>query len=464
MPIAIQTQFDSAVVEAHQDVFTRSYLEGKKTIIEFDMRKRDYQKKLGASSKFYWPKKSYTVDVHEFTTFHSPVLYRFILAQGYYFDDQGKRIDFTPKIAEVSAYQHMSKSVIRLSCFLAVICGVSLRNISTIFRCLFQIPATKSTIKRWIDEVGDHLLSEEEILQQLTDLKTPAECHIDAYYPLGTDRCVMVIKDEFDRILITHETASENADEAKKFLRKIKECGIKVTAAFSDYSKSFTEAIKEVFPRARFQADHFHTAKNIWKHLKKALLEHRKDLKETAEKEQNRQMIDMASKLWKLRWSLLKKPSNLNAQEKAAIEALEKSDGFIAGFRSILRQLVNVFDHSSTELQAQIKLKNLKSQIDQSESSHLAKIPQFFNEHWLQAMQYLKKRGLGKYRRSSNSESGMRLLRRLEKNHDGIRSERTRKNYIKIYQMIKYLCADVSDFLDPVISPKNGDEIGSVQV
>jgi Transposase len=32
-----------------------------------------------------------------------------------------------------------------------------------------------------------------------------------------------------------------------------------VTAAFSDYSSSFTEAIKAVFPHARFQADHFHT-------------------------------------------------------------------------------------------------------------------------------------------------------------------------------------------------------------
>jgi hypothetical protein len=33
--------------------------------------------------------------------------------------------------------------------------------------------------------------------------------------------------------------------------------------AFSDYSQSFTEAIKAVFPHARFQADHFHTVKNI---------------------------------------------------------------------------------------------------------------------------------------------------------------------------------------------------------
>jgi hypothetical protein len=449
MPITIETHFDSAVVEANQDVFSRSYIEGTTTIIEFDMRKRDYRKELGTDSAIYWPSKSYEVDAHEFSTFHNPIVYRFILAQGYYFDDEGNRFDFTPKIAEVSTHQHISKSVIRLSCFLSVICGVSLRNIATIFSLLFLIPVTKSTIKRWIDEIGENLPSEEEILKKLADIQQPSQCHIDAYYPLGTNRCVMVIKDEFDRILITHEADSENSEEAKKFLRRIKDSGLKITEAFSDYSKSFTEAIKEVFPAVRFQADHFHTAKNVWKHLKKALLEYRKDLKGSAEKENNQKLIDMASKLWKLRWSLLKKPSNLSRKERKAIEELEESDGFILKFRSILRQVVNIFDHSSTELQAEIKLKKLKSEIDQTKSTHLAKIAKFFDEHWHEAMYYLKKKGLGKYRRSSNSESGMRLLRRLEKNHDGIRSEITRKNYIKIYQMIKYLSSDVTDFLNP---------------
>jgi hypothetical protein len=63
----------------------------------------------------------------------------------------------------------------------------------------------------------------------------------------------MVIKDEFDRILITHEADSENGDDARKFLYKVKELGLNITPAFSDYSKSYTEAIKEVFPGVRFQ-------------------------------------------------------------------------------------------------------------------------------------------------------------------------------------------------------------------
>lgn len=449
MGITIEAHFDSAVVEAHQDVFTRSYIEGRNTIIEFDMRKRDYQEALNTRSMISWSSNGYTVDIYELSTFHNPVIYRFMVAQGYFVDAQGNRMDFTPRIAEVSTHQHMSKSVLRLCCFMAVICGVSLRNIALILRVLFLIPATKSTIKRWIDEIGDNLPSEEEILRKLADLKPPVECHIDAYYPLGTKRCVMVVKDEFDRILISHETDSENAEDAKRFLVKIRDCGIKVTSAFSDYSKSFIEAIKEVFPGARFQSDHFHTARNVWNHLRKALREYRKNLKEAAKRDKNQEMLEIASKLWKLRWSLLKKPANLSTKERSDIEEIERSDGFILRFRSIIRQLTSIFDYSSTELQAEIKLKRLKAQIGETGNTHLGKIGKFFDDHWHQAMHYLKKAGLGKYKRSSNSESGMRILRRLEKNHDGIRSERTRKNYLKIYQMIKYLSADVTDFLDP---------------
>ena len=260
----------------------------------------------------------------------------------------------------------------------------------------------------------------------------------------------MVIKDDYDRILITHEADSENGVEAKNFLRKLKDSGVNVVTAFSDYSGSFTSAIKEVFPEAKFQADHFHTAKNIWKHLKKALPGYRKEMKKAGEKEKNAELTGIASELWKLRWTLLKKPSNLSEEERMRIAELEGKDtGFIKNFRTFIGQIANIFDHSNTEKQAKIKLEHLKRLAENTENGHLKKICRFFEEHWDQAMLYLKKKGFAKYRRSSNSESGMRILRRLEKNHDGIRSEVTRKNYIKIYQVLKYMHEDITDFLDP---------------
>jgi len=150
-----------------------------------------------------------------------------------------------------------------------------------------------------------------------------------------------------------------------------------------------------------------------------------------------------------LRWSLLKKPGNLSVEEKQALAELAREDaGFVQSFRNIIRQLVNIFDHAHSEAQAKLRLHQLRQDIQVLEDRHLEKIPQFFDAHWDQALRYLRKKGMGKHRRGSNSESGMRLLRRLEKNHDGVRSAVTRQHYIQIYQAIKYLSLDVADFLE----------------
>jgi transposase len=449
MAVTVQMQFESAVTERYQDAFVGSSIENGTTIITFDLRKLDLQRELGTTSTICWRKDPYHVDIHELSTFHNPIKYRFMVAQGSYLNAQNQRVFFTPEIQGVSTAQHMSHSVIRLACYLAVVCGVSLRHIALLFSVLFLIPMSKSSIKRWIDDIGVHLPTPEEMLRQLLALAPATECHIDGYYPLGTDHCVMVVKDEHDRILITHEAAAENGDEARQFLQRCKDLGLNVTAAFSDYSQSFTGAIKAVFPHARFQADHFHTVKNIWGHLKKSLLSYRRQVKASGEAQQDEACLALAKKLWNMRWSLLKKPGNLSVEDKQALAELEREDeGFVHSFRNIIRQLVNIFDHAHSEAQAKLRLHQMREDIYALEDQHLKKIPQFFDDHWDQALRYLRKKGMGKHRRGSNSESGMRLLRRLEKNHDGIRSATTRQHYIQIYQAIKYLSLDVAEFIE----------------
>jgi hypothetical protein len=167
------------------------------------------------------------------------------------------------------------------------------------------------------------------------------------------------------------------------------------------------------------------------------------------EEKKDEACIALAKKLWKLRWSLLKKPSNLSVEDKQAMAELESEDeGFVHSFRHIIRQLVNIFNHAHSEAHAKRRLQQLRQDIHTLEDHHLEKIPQFFDDHWDQALRYLRKKGMGKHRRGSNSELGMRLLRRLEKNHDGIRSAATRQHYIQIYQAMKYLSLDVADFIE----------------
>lgn len=454
MAIKIVTEFESSVTNENEDIYSKSYIENKATIIEFDTRKRNYKKVFNIRSNISWDKEVYTIDIREISTYLNQVVYRFIFSKGYYRDQNNKRIFFTPEINEISTSQHVSKSVIWLSCYLAVICGVSLRNIAHLFTHLFLVSVTKSSIDRWISQIGENLPSEEEILKRLITVKgkSVTECNIDGYYPLGTNACVMVVKDEYDRILITHEAESENKEDAIKFLKKLKKAGIEITKAYSDYSSSYISAIKEVFTDVVFQADHFHTVKNIWKKLKKAFLEFRRDKKssiETTEDSYEKENLEeFAKKLWEYRWIILKKPCNLSKSERREIHKLEKldKDGFIKKLRGIIRNIVSIFDKSKTEKSAKDKLKRLRKKVLLENNNHYSGIINFMTKNWNEATQYLRTENV---KRSSNSESGMRFLRRLEKNHDGLRTEKTRKTYIKIYQMIKYLSnEDITKFID----------------
>ena len=298
MAVTVQMQFASAVTEMYQDAFVGSAIENGTTIILFDLRKHDFQSELGTKAKLCWRKDLYHGDIHELATCHNPIKYRFIVAQGYDLNDQNRRMYFTPDMKGVSTSQPMSHSVIRLSCYLAVVCGVSLRHIARLFSSLFLIPMSKSSIKRWIDDIGAHLPPPEAMLRPLLAITPATECHSDGYDPLGTDHGVMVGKDEHDRILITHEAESENGEDARQFLKKVKALGLHVTAAFSDDSHSFTEAIKAVYPHARFQADHFHTVKHIWGHLKKSLLSYRRQVKANGAAQQDEACMTLAKQLW----------------------------------------------------------------------------------------------------------------------------------------------------------------------
>jgi hypothetical protein len=289
----------------------------------------------------------------------------------------------------------------------------------------------------------------EEMLRHLLALAPATECHSDGYYPWGTDHGVMGVKDAHARILMTHEAASEHGADARQLLQQCQDLGLHVTAACSDYSQSFTEAIQVVFPPARFQADHCPTVKHLWGHLKKSLLSYRRKVKASGTAHNDAPLLAVAKQLWQRRWSLLKKPANLSGEEKPARAALDSEEaGLVHRFRSIIRQLVKIFDYAHSEAPAKLKLKQLRQEINAVDDDHLQKMLTFCDDHWDQALRYLRKKGMGKHQRGSNSESGMRLLRRLETNHDGIRSAATRQHSMQIYQAMKYLSLDIAAFIE----------------
>jgi hypothetical protein len=140
----------------------------------------------------------------------------------------------------------MSHSLIRVACSLAVVCGVSLRHMALLFSALCLIPMTKSSLKRWMHDIGANVPHQEEIRRPLLALSPALECHIAGDYPLGTDHCGMVVKEAHDRIRMTHDAVSEHGDDARPLLHRLKDCGLQVPAACSDSSPSFTAALKAV--------------------------------------------------------------------------------------------------------------------------------------------------------------------------------------------------------------------------
>jgi hypothetical protein len=93
-------------------------------------------------------------------------------------------------------------------------------------------------------------------------------------------------------------------------------------------------------------------------------------------------------------------------------------------------------------------LPQLRQDIHALADRNLEKMPTCWADHWEQAWRYRRKKGLGTPRRGANSESGMRLLRRLEKNHDGIRSATTRQHSMQIYQAMTSLSLAIADLLE----------------
>src|SRR6266851_3809531 len=96
MAVTVQMQFESVVTELYEDAFIGSSIENGTTIIQFDLRKLDFQRVLETTSTICWCKAPYAVEVHELSTFHNPIKYRFIVAQGAYLNDQHQRVYFTP--------------------------------------------------------------------------------------------------------------------------------------------------------------------------------------------------------------------------------------------------------------------------------------------------------------------------------------------------------------------------------
>jgi hypothetical protein len=131
-----------------------------------------------------------------------------------------------------------------------------------------------------------------------------------------------------------------------------------------------------------------------------------------------------------------KSDENLSEKEKQTMQEVLNTQPEMSFLRCFLKKVWAIFEGPTTEMEAQVKLAELKQYVAHQENNGYTKSIAFLEEHFKNMTTFLRVPGV---KRNSLAETGMRVLRRLERNHDGFRSEKGRQNALKIYQAVTYL-------------------------
>jgi hypothetical protein len=133
----IQMPVKTEVVEKNQDICIDGKFTDGKIIIEMDTRERAYEEilELPRGTQIRWM-NARMFEVHEIPCYEWPIIYRITTADGYYQEDM-KRVHFTPKIEGLSTQKKVTDAVARLAAFLSVIIGLGCTKASWLMEVVF---------------------------------------------------------------------------------------------------------------------------------------------------------------------------------------------------------------------------------------------------------------------------------------------------------------------------------------
>lgn len=443
MALNVTVPIDTEVLELNQDSKIKGGYEQGSIVITIDTTKQNVHERLGlgTKTKLHWDKRN-DFEAQELSSFLWPIKYRIITRCGFYYDENGEVIHFTTKAYGIDARRHVSEVLMRAAILLLVVGGIGYRQVSFLMKALFHVKISKSSLHRWTQEIAEKLPSFQQMVELLNQKKPITEGHLDELFPLGTNHCLLVLKDEHGRILAANPVKKRDEESTKKFLQKFKDLDLDFKAFYTDGYKPYYNAIKSVFGNAMpIQLDYFHVIQNIWKKLRKWTLDYRRDVKKRAENCKTpwykKKLESLAESLWKNRYLLFKATHRMTDDEKKTLEEMLTADEKVGKLRSFLGGVWNIFEDSDDENEALKALAELKSkEIDKKDPKPFKKSIAFLekNFHWM--TEFLR---CDNVKRNSLAETGMRVLRRLEFAHDGFRSDVGRENFLRIYQAIKYL-------------------------
>jgi hypothetical protein len=443
MAVSVTVPVSTEVIEQNLDSKITGAYEDGRLVITLDTRNQNHHQRLGLGYKVklhFGQTREY--EAQELSGLSWPIVYRVIVQDGYYVDPHGQRVHFTTEARGLDSRRGVSLVVMRAAIFLLVVAGVGFRKGAFLLSHLFHVTLSKSALQRWVEEIAGELPDGDEMIRLLDEQKPIREAHFDELFPKGRDVCVLVVKDEHGRIVVTQEVDKRDETSVKPLLERLKTLGLKIETFYIDGYKSYYNAIVSVFGKAvQIQYDYFHIIQNAWRTLWKWAVAHRRDIKARSEQVQTpwykKKLETLATSLWKNRYILFKADKRLSEEEKERLTQIVEADEKVGTLRAFLGGIWHIFEDSQDEQEARAALEQLKHQpVDRQKSEPFQKVITFLEDHFDWMTTFLQKEGV---QRNSLAETGMRSLRRLEIAHDGFRSEKGRDNFLRIYQAVKYL-------------------------
>lgn len=422
-------------------------------MITIDTRHQNHHQRLGLGrkKKLHWSQE-HCFEVQELSGLAWPIRYRVLSLEGYYVNREGIRVHFTTRANGIDSHRRVSEVLMRAAVLLVVIAGIGYRRAAWLLDHLFQVEVSKLALQRWVEEIADQLPSGDEIIRRLNEKKPITEAHFDEIFPKGRNQCVLVLKDEHGRIVATQEVDKKDEESVKPFLQRMKDLGLNLESFYIDGCRAYFNAIRGVFGQAvRIQYDYFHIIQNAWRQLWKWAVAHRRQLKARSEEVTTpwykKKLERLAKSMWENRYVLFKAPvcraygtgreERLSDEDKELLTQIVEADQKVGDLRAFLGGVWRIFEDSQDEQEAKEALAQLKRlPIDRQQPEPFNKVISFLEKHFDWMTTFLKHEDV---KRNSLAETGMRVLRRLEVEHDGFRSDKGRENFLRIYQAIKYL-------------------------
>lgn len=188
------------------------------------------------------------------------------------------------------------------------------------------------------------------------------------------------------------------------------------------------------------QYDYFHVIQNIWKKLRKVVVDRRKEIKAQGceaepESATAQQLLGLAQRIWEHRWLFLKRDEHMTDEERAELVALTEAESSLAKVRAFAVAVWAIFEENESLSAAREALEALNARPEVIAGSAFKKVVTFLQGRFDDMLAFMSHPHV---RRNSLAETGIRCLRRLERGHDGFRGATGLDCYLRLYQAIKY--------------------------